>query len=115
MSIVTGAFPDRLKYAVMKPLYKKGDKVDMANYRPISMLMVFSKVIEKTIYHRLNQHVQVNNILVHEQFGFRKDLSMDHTAFSLTIGILQAWNDKLQTTGILCDFARRLTALIVRY
>jgi hypothetical protein len=47
MSVVTGAFPDRLKYAVIKPLYKKGDMVDMANYRPISMLMVFSKVIEK--------------------------------------------------------------------
>jgi hypothetical protein len=72
MSIVTGAFPDRLKYAVIKPLYEKEDKVDMAKYRPISMLTVFSKVIEKTMYLRLNQHLQVNNILVHEQFGFRR-------------------------------------------
>jgi hypothetical protein len=57
------------------------------------MLTVFSKVLEKTMYHRLNQHLQVNNILVQEQFGFRKDLSTDHAAFSLTNGILQAWND----------------------
>jgi hypothetical protein len=103
MPIVTGAFPDLLKYAGIKPLYKKGDKVDMANYRPISMLMVFGKVIEKTMYHRLNQHLQVNNILVYEQLGFRKDLSTDHAAFSLTTGILQAWN---LTAGISCDLAK---------
>jgi hypothetical protein len=48
----------------------------------------------------------VNNILVHEHFGFRRDLSTDHAAFSLTTGILQAWNDKLQTSGIFCDFAK---------
>jgi hypothetical protein len=67
MSIITGVFPDRLKYAVKKPLYKKGDKVDIANYIPISMLTVFSKATEKTIHCRLNQHQQVNNILVQEQ------------------------------------------------
>jgi hypothetical protein len=58
------------------------------------------------MYHRLNQHLQVNNILVHEQFGFRKDLSTDRAAFSLTTGILQAWNDKLLTAGIFCDLAK---------
>jgi hypothetical protein len=106
MSIMTGVFPDRLKYAVIKPLYKKGDKVDITNYRPISMLTAFSKVLEKTMYHRLNQHLQVNNILVQERFGFWKDLSTDHAAFSLTNGILQAWNDKLQTAGIFCGLAK---------
>jgi hypothetical protein len=106
MSIITGVFPDRLKYAVIKPLYKKGDKVDIANYRPISMFTVFSKVIEKTMHCRLNQHLQVNNSLVQEQFGFRKDFSTENAAFSLTTGILQAWNDKLLTAGIFCDFAK---------
>jgi hypothetical protein len=47
MSIITGVFPDCLKYAVIKPLYKKGDKVDIANYRPISMFTAFTKVMEK--------------------------------------------------------------------
>jgi riboflavin transporter FmnP len=57
MSIMTGV-SDLLKYAVIKPLYKKGDEVDTTNYRPISMLTVFSKVLDKTMYHRLNQHLQ---------------------------------------------------------
>jgi hypothetical protein len=57
MSIITGLFPHHLKYAVIKPLYKKGDKLYIANYRPISMLTVFSKVIEKTMHCILNQHL----------------------------------------------------------
>jgi hypothetical protein len=106
MSIVTGVFPDCLKYAVIKPFFKKGAKDYITNYRPISLLTVFSKVLEKTTYHRLNQHLQVNHILVREQFGFRKVLSTNHAAFSLTNGILQAWNDKLHTAGIFCDLAK---------
>jgi hypothetical protein len=87
-------------------LYKKDDRVDITNYRPISMLTVFSKVLGKTMYHRLNQHLQVNNILVQEQFGFQKHLLTDHAAFLLTNGILQAWNDKFHTAGIFCDIAK---------
>jgi hypothetical protein len=47
----TGIFPDRLKYAIIKPIYKKmGDDQDITNYWPISLLTSFSKVIEKLMY-----------------------------------------------------------------
>jgi hypothetical protein len=65
-------------------------KADIANCKPISMLTIFSKVIERTMHCRLNQHLQMNNILVQEQFGFRKGLSTDRAAFSLKTGILEA-------------------------
>jgi hypothetical protein len=68
--------------------------------------MTFLRLVINTVYHRINQHLQVNIILVQEQFGFRKDLSTDHAAFSLTTGILQAWNEKLLTAGIFCDLAK---------
>jgi hypothetical protein len=42
--ISTGIFPERLKYSIIKPLYKKGDKADPSNYRPLSLLTSFSKV-----------------------------------------------------------------------
>ena len=67
----TGAFLDRLKYSEIKPIYKKGDKTLITNYRPISLLPVFSKIFEKGIYKRLYYHLTLNNILVNEQFGFR--------------------------------------------
>jgi hypothetical protein len=66
----------------------------MAIYRPISLLPAFLKVFEKALYCRLNQHLQVNNILVTEQYGFRKALSTEDTTFSLIDNTLLVWNKK---------------------
>jgi hypothetical protein len=52
-SFVSGIFPQVLKVAIVKPLYKKGDSGEVQNYRPISLLSVFSKIIEKLMYNRL--------------------------------------------------------------
>jgi hypothetical protein len=70
------------------PLHKKGDRADMANYRPFSLLTTFSKVLETSMYYTLNQHLQINNILVGEQYGFRKGLSTEYAGRSLTNSIL---------------------------
>ena len=48
-----GTFLDRLKFSEVKPLFKKGDKTKFSNYRPVSVLPSFSKIIEKIIYKRL--------------------------------------------------------------
>ena len=99
----SGVFPDRLKYAIVKPIYKKGGKQDISNYRPISLLTSFSKVFEKIIYDRLYTHLERNNILVQEQFGFRRHHSTEQAAFSLINSILTAMNNKLVVGGIFCD------------
>ena len=52
-SLLTGNFPERLKFSEIKPIHKKGDSTDFLNYRPISLLTSFSKIIEKIIYKRL--------------------------------------------------------------
>jgi hypothetical protein len=51
--LLSGVFPDRLKYAIVKPVHKNGDKTSLANYRPISLLTSFSKVVERVMYNRL--------------------------------------------------------------
>jgi len=56
--------------AVVKPLYRKGDKNCMPNYRPISLLTVFSKVFKKAMHSRLSLHLHTNNTLVTEEYGF---------------------------------------------
>jgi hypothetical protein len=51
-SLQTGIYPERLKYAIVKPIYKKGDKNDMTNYRPISLLITVSKILETVVFNR---------------------------------------------------------------
>jgi fructose-1,6-bisphosphatase/inositol monophosphatase family enzyme len=69
----SGIFPTRLKFSVVKPAFKNGDKVNISNYRPISLLTAFSKVFEKVIYARLYQHFSQNDVLLSEQYGFRSN------------------------------------------
>jgi hypothetical protein len=69
--LVTGFFPSRLKYSEIKPLYKKGDKNNIVNCRPSSLLPLFSKVYENVTNMRLLEHTNNNKILVKEQFGSR--------------------------------------------
>ena len=69
-SLYMGIFGEPLKIAVVKPLYRKGDKTTMTNYRPVSLLTLFSKVFKKTMHSRLSYHLHADNILVMEQYGF---------------------------------------------
>jgi hypothetical protein len=62
----------------------------MTNYRPISLLIVFSKILETIMLSRLDQHLQVKKILVPEQFGFRKGITIQQVIFILTNSVLNA-------------------------
>jgi len=66
-SIQPGVFPDHLKYLIVKRLHKNGDRSIISNYRTLSLLPVLSKLLEKTMYCRLNQRLSINNILATEQ------------------------------------------------
>jgi hypothetical protein len=92
--ISKGNLPERLKYSIIKPWYKKGDKADPSNYRPISLLTSFSKVLEKVLYKRLIEHINNNNILQGQQFGFRKRLATEDAIFKLTHKILNPLNSR---------------------
>lgn len=65
-------FPRCLKIAQIKPIHKAGSQKQFNNYRPISILPVLSKVLERIIYDQLLQFLNDNNILYNQQFGFRK-------------------------------------------
>jgi hypothetical protein len=105
-SISSGSFPSRLKYSIVKQLFKKGDRDNMANYRPISLLTSFSKIFEKLIYERLLQHIKINNILSEEQFGFRPSTSTDKASYKLINEILNAMNERKMVGGIFCDLQK---------
>jgi hypothetical protein len=80
---------------MVKPLFKKGDRTRMKNYRPISLLL-----LEKVMYDRLSHHMLAYCILVPEQFGVRQGKSTDNAAFKLTSGALKSVNQKMHVGGI---------------
>jgi hypothetical protein len=83
-----------LKYAVVKPLFKKGDRSNISNYRPISLLSSFLKVIEKIMYSQIPEYLKKYRILAEEQFGFREDSSTSKAICKLINESLQALNSK---------------------
>ena len=78
----------------------------MTNYRPVSLLTSFSKVFERLIYNRLINHIQTNNILCTEQFGFRASLSTEKASYKLIDDILNALNNIMKVGGISCDLQK---------
>jgi hypothetical protein len=58
--VASGIFPERFKFAVVRPIHKKGDRMEMTNYRPISLLISLSKIIETLMFNRLNQYLHAN-------------------------------------------------------
>jgi hypothetical protein len=105
-SMLSGTYPSKLKYAMVKPLLKKGDKENVANYRPISLLTSFSEVFERIMYDRLLKHIETNNILAVEQFGFRTSSSTEKASYKLIDDILNALNNRLMVGGIFCDIQK---------
>jgi hypothetical protein len=63
LSLKFGIIPELMKIAKIRPLFKKGDKLEIHNYRPISVLSVFSKILEKIMCHRLLSFLKKFNIL----------------------------------------------------
>jgi hypothetical protein len=85
---------------------QKRDKINMSNYRPISLLTTFSKLFENVMYNRISHNLKANNILAPEQFGFRKGIYTENAAFKLTDCILKAVNQMMHVGGIFCDLAK---------
>jgi hypothetical protein len=79
LSLNSGVFLDAWKTAKMKPLYKKRDKYDMCNYRPISIILIFAKLLERLIYNRMISFISENKVFSEVQNGFRKGKSIDTT------------------------------------
>ena len=87
--INTGIFPDSLKIAKVKPIFKKNDTHTINNYRPISLLPSVSKIFEKIIYHQTYSYFQSNNLFFTSQYGFRAGHSTEHAAIEIVDKIIK--------------------------
>lgn len=104
--IESGCFPDCLKVGVIKPLYKGGDKEHIGNYRPISILSVFSKIFETVIKKRLLKFFLKFNIISKNQFGFLEGKSTQDAVHALTSSIYDALDSGHRSLCIFVDLAK---------
>ena len=106
LSFRTGIFPDELKIANVVPIFKSGDEMIFSNYRPVSVLPVFSKIIERLMYNRLLKYINDNNLLYKYQFGFQKGRSTHMALIILIDKISEALENGDCVIGIFLDFSK---------
>ena len=105
-SICTGIFPDKLKIAKVIAIHKKSSTDNPSNYRPISLLSVFSKIFEKLMHKRWYNFLEISEIIHPLQFGFRMKHSTTHTLISMTEHIESSIENGKFGCGIFIDFKK---------
>ena len=96
LSLSNGIVPNDLKIAKVIPIFKTGDRTQFNNYRPISILPAFSKIIEKVVAKKLITFLESSKQLYQHQYGFRPRHSTIHPIINLLNQIAQE-NDKPTT------------------
>ena len=106
-----GTFPEIFKTGKITPIFKKGNKEKLENYRPVSILPIFGKIFEKIIYKRISGFLSKENVLNDNQFGFRKGHSTVHALHSSVRKIEVAMDSRMHTVGIFIDLSKAFDTL----
>ena len=106
LSLQQGIFPNELKLARVIPLFKADDCMLINNYRPVSILPLFSKIYERIMYNRLWSFIKKHNLLYKYQFGFREKHGTDVAVIVLIDKIMSAFNDGEMVLRVFLDFSK---------
>ena len=111
LCIDQGIFPSVFKSAKITPVYKKGARSCISNYRPISVLTNLSKVFETVIYNRLNNYFNEREILSKNQYGYRKGMSTELAILDLVSKLMPAINDQKYAVCVFLDYSSAFDTL----
>ena len=106
LSLSSGIVPSKLKIAKVVPIYKKGNRQDPTNYRPISVLPAFSKILERIMYKRVYSFMSRFNLLSDCQFGFRSKRSSSMALLEAYNKIVTDLDNNKHLVGIFLDLSR---------
>ena len=93
-SFTSGVFPTCFKHATVVPIFKKGDRYNITNYRPIAILIFLSKIFERCLYTRLMDFAINNSLFTPNQYGFLKGKSTHDALLHLTENIYDSFNGR---------------------
>jgi hypothetical protein len=106
LSFVNGIFPRKLKTNRTVPIFKSGDPCLCDNYHPISLIPTLSKIIEKIAAITLTNHLKLNKLLHHNQFGFQRNTSTEHNLIKVFNFIGESLNKGNYCIGIFLDLRK---------
>jgi hypothetical protein len=105
-SFCRGHFPRALKKTKILPLFKKGDRKNISNYRPIAILSVFSKIFEKAFCDRILSFIDKYDILNSNQHGFQRRKNTTTAMAGFIEAVLKARENNLHVSGVFYDFTK---------
>jgi hypothetical protein len=106
LSFMSGIFPTKLKLNRTVPIFKSGDPNSCDNYRLISLIPSFSKILEKIVTVNLTNHLQLNNLLHKNQYGFQRNLSTEHNLLQVMNFISNSLNKGNYCIGVFLDLRK---------
>ena len=106
LTFLNGTIPDPLKIALVTPIFKDNEANKFENYRPISVITCFSKILEKLMHKRLIKFIEKNKILTKHQYGFRESRSTELAIIELTDKVTKAIDKGEYTLGIFIDLSK---------
>ena len=110
-SLLEGLFPNIMKLADVYPLFKSKDKSDTNNYRPISLLLTLSKLLEKVVYEKVYQFLTDTNQIYSSQYGFRSRHSRENAIGELLSAVLKGYQSNKYTVGLFLDLSKAFDTL----
>ena len=105
-TFTTGIFPEILKTSKVIPIHKKDSKLKVSNYRPISLLSDINKILEKLMFNRLYNFLEIHNCIYELQFGFRAKHSTNHVILSMGQEIKESMDNNNLAIGVFVDFQK---------
>lgn len=106
LALNSGRFPKAFKTSVIIPIHKSGPKDVISNYRPISLLPSFSKILESIINRRLSKYLEERNLLSQQQFGFRRNKSTSDAVGELTDHVVRSLDNGDKCLAVFLDLAK---------
>lgn len=110
-SLKCGIFPPNYKKTIITPIYKSGERMEISNYRPISLVSNVAKIYEKVVKEQLINYVNENALLNDNQFGFRQGLSTQDAIAKLTTTVYNALDEKEKCLGIYIDLKKAFDSI----
>ncbi len=105
-SFSLGTFPEKLKFAKITPIHKGKSKLELGNYRPISILPIFSKILEKLMNARMVKFLNQNGIIFEHQYGFQENKSTSLAILDLQSELINNIENKLYSCSVVLDFSQ---------